>query len=169
MRRRADSHGPRARGGWRSSGPARARRPGFTLLEMLVAAVLLAIGLLAALEVVGHSARASREASDRSRALMFARSKLEEILKEPVLQTGTDRGQGVDTSTDYDWEAAIEPSANPSLVVITVVVRNRITGVETAVTALRRPDLTPTASGETAAAEAPAEGETDTGGAGGTR
>ncbi|HEU4754907.1 MAG TPA: prepilin-type N-terminal cleavage/methylation domain-containing protein, partial [Armatimonadota bacterium] len=94
-------------------------RRGITLLEMLVAAILLAVGLLGALEVTARCAATSREVEDRARALMFARSKMEEILKEPQLQTGTDQGKGVDETTDYDWEADIEPSQNASLVIVT--------------------------------------------------
>ena len=103
--------------------------------------MILSIGLLGALEVVARCAAGSRAADDRARAAIFARSKMEEILKQPVLQTGTDRGQGVDTSTDYDWEAIIEQSPHPSLVTVAVVARNRITGFEVTLTALRRPDL----------------------------
>ncbi|MGV3723405.1 MAG: type II secretion system minor pseudopilin GspI, partial [Actinomycetota bacterium] len=96
-------------------------RRGVTLLEVLVAAVLLSIGLLSVVEIIGGSAGSSRQVDDRTLALMAARSKMEEILKEPVLQTGTDQGMGVDTSTDYDWVAQIEPSSNPSLLVVTVL------------------------------------------------
>jgi type II secretory pathway pseudopilin PulG len=123
-------------------------RRGITLLEVLVAGVLLSIGLLGALEVVAGSASTARQVQDRARALMFARSKMDEILKEPVLQTGTDRGQGVDTSTDYDWEALIEPTQNAAVLSISVAAQNRVTGVRVTVTTLRRPDLqTPPATG----------------------
>jgi type IV pilus modification protein PilV len=117
-------------------------RRGITLLEVLVAAILLAVGLLGALEVVARCAATSREAEDRARGLMFARSKMDEILKEPVLQTGSDQGKGVDETTDYDWEAAIEESSNPSLVMVTVLVTNRKSGTRVPpLTVLRRPDL----------------------------
>ena len=58
---------------------------------MLVAAVILGVGLLGALEAIGQSAATSRRVQDQSRALLFARSKLEEILKQPVLEVGTDQ------------------------------------------------------------------------------
>lgn len=130
-------------------------RRGVTLLEVLVAAILLTIGLLGVVEIIGGSAGASRQVDDRTLALMAARSKMEEILKEPVLTIGSDRGEGVDQGTDYDWQAAIEQSEHPGLVMVIVTVRNRVTGVELApLTALRRPDL------QTPEAE---EGETGTG------
>src|ERR1044072_7539896 len=112
-------------------------RRGITLLEVLIAMVLLSVGLLAALETISRCAFATRREQDHSHAMIFARSKLEEILKEPVLQTGSDQGIGVDESTDYDWTALIEPTANPSLVLITVAAQNRITGVTADVSVLR--------------------------------
>lgn len=116
-------------------------RRGVTLLEVLVAAIILTIGLLGVVEVIGGSADATRQVDDRSLALMAARSKLEEILKEPVIQAGNDQGLGVDTSTDYDWEVSIEPSSNPSLMVVTVLARNRKTNLFVTLSTLRRPDL----------------------------
>jgi type II secretion system protein I len=112
-----------------------------TLLEVLVAAIVLSIGLLGAMDVVARSAVTARAVDDRTRALLFARSKLEEILKEPVLQVGTDRGEGVDTSTDYDWEAVIEQSDDPNLYFVVMTVRNRTTQLTETLSALRRPDI----------------------------
>jgi type II secretion system protein I len=112
-----------------------------TLLEVLVAAIVLSIGLLGAMDVVARSAVTARAVDDRTRALLSARSKLEEILKEPVLQVGTDRGEGVDTSTDYDWEAVIEQSDDPNLYFVVITVRNRTTQLTETLSALRRPDI----------------------------
>ena len=128
-------------------------RRGITILEMLVAAVLLSVGLLGTLGVVAQSTRTAIRLRDRSQGLIVARSKLEEVLKEPILQTGQDRGQGVDDTTDYDWEVTIEPTQSASLVSISVIARNRISGVEVAISALRRPDIEtlPETAGATAA------------------
>jgi type II secretion system protein I len=121
-------------------------RRGFTLLEVLVAAIILTIGLLSTLEVIAACAGMSHKIDQRSGAMMAARSKLEEILKEPVLQVGTDQGKGVDTTTDYDWEADIQQSSNTGLLVITVRAEHRLTHVDATLTALRRPDLQSTDS-----------------------
>jgi type II secretion system protein I len=142
-------------------------RRGVTLLEVLVAAILLTIGLLSVVEIIGGSAGSSLQVDDRTLALMAARSKMEEILKEPVLQTGTDQGMGVDTSTDYDWVAQIEPSANPSLLVVTVLARNRKTNLEVSISTLRRPDLDTPPEG-VAGATPETETETGAGTAGGS-
>jgi type II secretion system protein I len=116
-------------------------RRGFTLLEVLVAAIILTVGLLATLEVIAACAGTSRKVDERAGAMMAARSKLEEILKEPVLQIGMDQGKGVDTTTDFDWEANIEQSSNTGLLVITVRAEHRITHIDATLSALRRPDL----------------------------
>ncbi len=121
---------------------------GLTLLEVLVAAVLLAVGLLGAMEVIGRTAAGTRAVEDRARGLMLARSKMEEILKQPTLQVGTDRGEGEGGAADYEWEVSIEQSASEGLMLVTVLVRNRVTGVElTPLSCLRRPDLNPLADG----------------------
>jgi Tfp pilus assembly protein PilV len=143
-------------------------RRGVTLFEILMAGVILAIGLLGGLEVIARCAATSRGAEDRARALMAARSKMEEILKEPVLQVGTDQGQGVDETTDYDWQAVIEETQNPSLVSITVAAQNRVTSIRAVITCLRRPDLeTPPAyvTENAAAAETGTDAGTAAGGA----
>jgi hypothetical protein len=75
---------------------------------VLVAAAVMSVGVVISLEAIGQCANTSQKVQDHSRGLIFARSKLEEILKEPVLQVGQDQGQGVDTTTDYDWFASIE-------------------------------------------------------------
>lgn len=116
-------------------------RRGFSLLEVLVAFIILTVGLLSTLEIIAACAHNSRQIDDRSGALMAARSKLEEILKEPVLQVGTDQGKGVDTSTDYDWEANIEQSGNTGLLLVTVRAEHRVTHVDATLSVLRRPDL----------------------------
>jgi hypothetical protein len=113
---------------------------------MLVAATLLSIGLVGGIEVVALCAKTSGGLEDRTRAMIFARSKMDEVLKEPVLQVGTDQGQGVDTSTDYDWVVTIEQTQSEALYSIAVEARNRITGKSVILTALRRPDIQPPAA-----------------------
>lgn len=141
-------------------------RRGFTLLEVLVAAIILTVGLLGTLEVIAACAGTSHKIDQRSGAMMAARSKLEEILKEPVLAVGVDQGKGVDTTTDYDWEANIEQSSNAGLMLITVRAEHRVTHVDATLSALRRPDLQSTDATETGTTGTDA-GTTDPTGTGG--
>jgi prepilin-type N-terminal cleavage/methylation domain-containing protein len=126
------------------------RRCGFTLLEVLVAAAVLSVGLIGTMELVSQCAKSSRGIEERARALLFARSKLEEILKEPVIQLGTDRGQGVDETTDFDWEMSIDQGPVQDLYVVTTIARHRVSGVTATLSAMRRADISaPTESGTT--------------------
>lgn len=143
-------------------------RRGLTLLEVLVAGVILSIGILGTLELIGSCAASSGRAQDRTRALMFARSKMDEVLKEPVLQTGTDQGQGVDMTTDYDWVVDISPSANPALDMIIVTATNRTTKVFSTISTLRRPSLDPD-SESTSTSTGTTSATPSAGGAGATR
>jgi type IV pilus modification protein PilV len=142
-------------------------RRGFTLLEMLVAAFVLAVGLVGTLTLIANSTRMTKEADDRARALMFARSKMDEILKEPVIQLGTDEGKDVDQTTDYNWQVVVEQTQNPNLYSVTVVATNRITGLSRNVNALRRPDISSPLNADGTAADTTDDG-TDTTGAAGT-
>ena len=117
-------------------------RRGITLLEVLVAAILLGVGLVGAINVMARCAANSGAVDDRSRALLFARSKMDEIMKEPTLTVGVEQGQGIDLTTNYDWTADIEQTSNTSLVSITVVATNRLSHLAVTLTTLRRPDLT---------------------------
>ncbi len=117
-------------------------RRGITLLEVLVASILLGIGLVGAIDVMARCAASNGAVDDRSRALLFARSKMDEILKEPTLTVGVEQGQGIDLTTNYDWTADIEQTTNTSLVSITVIATNRVSHLAVTLTTLRRPDLT---------------------------
>ena len=147
-------------------------RRGFTLLEMLVAAFVLAVGLVGTLTLIANSTRMTKEADDRARALMFARSKMDEILKEPVIQLGNDEGKDVDQTTDYNWQVVVEQTQNPNLYSVTVVATNRITGLSRNVNALRRPDISSPLNADGTAATTTDDGTDSTGttgtGAGGT-
>lgn len=117
-----------------------------TLLEVLVAGILLSVGLVAGLEVIARCAHTAQQVEARSRGLMFARAKLEEVLKQPTLQTGSERGAGMEGESDaeFDWDVAIEPVSSQQtaaqLMNVTVLVTHRATGVETVLTCVRRPD-----------------------------
>lgn len=129
------------------------KRRGVTLLEVLVAGVVLSIGLLGVLELIARTSTTTAAVKEHSRALMFTRSKLEEILKEPTLQVGTDRGEGVDETADYDWEAGIDQTDNQSLVLVTVIARERGSGRELCrLGCLRRLDTSPPDTSGTGAA-----------------
>lgn len=65
---------------------------GFTLLETLVALVLLAAGLAALMELLSGSLRLSGGARDLTAATVYASQRLEEALLAPVYEEGTETG-----------------------------------------------------------------------------
>lgn len=118
------------------------RRRGLTLLEVLVAAVLLSIGLLAGLEAIAQSAAAARKSEDHARTLLAARTKLEDVMSSPTLTVGEDRREWADSVAEYDLITNIAQNETyPSLVTINISAINKATGTEVILSALRRLDV----------------------------
>lgn len=132
-------------------------RRGVTMLEVLVASLMMGLALVAGIELVARSAAVSRGVEERTRALIFCRGKLEEIIKEPVLSTGDERGEGADSRYDYDWQAVIEQAPGElNLMLVTVEATNRKSGLSARISTLRRPDLSSPPEGAAVAGAAPA-------------
>jgi len=147
----------------------RRSKRGVTLLEMLVAAIIMTIALVAGIELVARAVSVSHGVEERTRAMIFCRGKMEEILKQPVLQAGDEQGEGADSRYDYDWQALIEQSqGEANLMVVTVQATNRTSGRTVQLSVLRRPDLDTPPEGSTAAgADAPPPAVAPAGAAGG--
>jgi len=96
------------------------RRHGFTLLEVLIAALVMALMLVALTEVIGRSIKAYQVVQRETELLPLAQSKMDEILKEPVIQLGEDRGNYGAELPQYEWEAVIEASIDPNVLTVRV-------------------------------------------------
>ncbi len=79
-----------------------ARCRGFTLLEVLVAFLVLSLSLGVIMQILSLSARNTHAAENRQHALILAESKMAELLAEPELFTGSRRGE---FNGKYRWEA----------------------------------------------------------------
>ena len=88
---------------------------GFSLIEVLVAVLLLAIGALAAVTIQRSSAKANQASSNREIAGALARQLLERVERMPYpISGGTYNGCLNDTGTSYvDPCAAVSPEGNP--------------------------------------------------------
>lgn len=81
-----------------------ARSPGFTLIETLVAMMLLAISLVVILQLFSGGLKSGKVAEDYTRAVFYAREKMEEHLLSEDFQEGVFEGSIDD---NYRWRVDI--------------------------------------------------------------
>ncbi len=86
----------------RSFAPAQAR--GFTLIEVVVAFSLLALGLAAVMQIAVGSLRQARNASEFTEATLYAQSLLDSLGVGERLEEGRDSGQFGDR---YNWDLEV--------------------------------------------------------------
>lgn len=79
---------------------------GFTLLEVLVAVMILALTLTALLQQFSLAQRAGVVSWDNTRAVLHAREKLEELKSRHELTEGTESG---DFDDGYTWQTTVSP------------------------------------------------------------
>jgi general secretion pathway protein I len=65
------------------------RQRGFTLLEVLVATVIMGIAVVGVLSALSSTMRSAARLTDYDRAVMLARSKMDELLLEPQFPRDT--------------------------------------------------------------------------------
>jgi len=86
----------------RAAGPGpRSAKGGFTLLEVVVALTIFAVGILAIIELFSGSLRLSEGARDVSAAQVYASQRMEEALLAPAPVPGVESGA---FGEKYRWE-----------------------------------------------------------------
>ena len=75
---------------------------GFTLIEIIVAIAILGISLVLVMQLFAGGLRAARTSCDYSRAVIHAKDKMEEIMQDPVQDSG-------EFDDGYKWEAEVFP------------------------------------------------------------
>jgi prepilin-type N-terminal cleavage/methylation domain-containing protein len=83
----------------------RAKKQGFTLLEVLVAMAILGIGLIVIIELFSGGLRLGRTAEEYTRAVGYARMKLEEISLAKTLEEGIEEGE---FDREYRWQVEVK-------------------------------------------------------------
>ncbi len=83
----------------------RAKNQGFTLLEVLVAMAILGIGLIVIIELFSGGLRLGRTSEEYTRAVGYARMKLEEISLAKSLEEGIEGGE---FDREYRWQVEVK-------------------------------------------------------------
>jgi general secretion pathway protein I len=103
---------------------------GFTLLEVMVATLIMAIAVTALLSNLSVSLRTASRITDNDRAALVARAKMDELLLEAKLPHGVEmqgRLDPVQTGwTQAGWRAVVRPFEYPPTVSPGVPILERI-------------------------------------------
>lgn len=89
--------------------PHRYHWQGFTLLEVLVAMVLLSAGLAIAFTAISGSTQLDGKATAHGAAMALARAKLDEVLNHPDYVLATDAGEERFAGMDLGYRIQIRP------------------------------------------------------------
>jgi prepilin-type N-terminal cleavage/methylation domain-containing protein len=81
------------------------RQKGFTLLEVMIAAAIMAMGIVAALELFGGSLRLAGNASQQSAATVLCRSLVDEELWRNIIEENERSG----TEGLFSWSVSTHP------------------------------------------------------------
>ncbi len=90
-------------------------RAGFTLLEIMIALSILAVGLVAVLELFAGSLRLTGKASHRTQAVIYAQNVMDGFFAPDFLEDGEESGELPD---GFFWRAQIReifPAENEAL------------------------------------------------------
>ncbi|MGH8271687.1 MAG: type II secretion system minor pseudopilin GspI [Gammaproteobacteria bacterium] len=96
---------------------------GFTLIEVLVALAVIAIGLLAVLAVASQGTRISSELQQRNFANWVAQNEIARLHLDPKWPKLGDSNDDVEmASQKWHWEATVEKTQDPDLRRVTITV-----------------------------------------------
>jgi general secretion pathway protein I len=87
--------------GWFTSGSNVISTMGFTLIEVVVAMAILGVGLTVMIELFSGGLRLGRVSAEYTKAVNYARMKMEEIAVKPKVDEGNEEGEFDKT---YRWQ-----------------------------------------------------------------
>jgi len=105
-------------------------RHGFSLVEVMVALVILAIGLVALTQGITTALGSSKESEMQTTAALFAAGQIELLGAEKDLADGADEGDCGAALPLYRWRQTIRPTEVAGLHEVDVVVENARSGQE---------------------------------------
>jgi general secretion pathway protein I len=90
------------------------RRPyGFTLVEVLVALAITAVGLMAAYRAAGLATREHQWLRERTLAAWVAQNRLAEIQLAPVARAKETSGEAIQAGEPYRWTQRADTTFSP--------------------------------------------------------
>ena len=99
------------------------RRAGFTLIEAMVAVVLLAVGIVSVLGALGAISHSEAYAREKEKMQRLAAMKYEELIATGEAQNPMESGDFQEVGLDgYSWDLSSEPSGVENLNAVTVTV-----------------------------------------------
>jgi type II secretion system protein I len=96
-------------------------RSGFTLVEVLVAAAVLAIGISAGVRTMGAMARASAAAADRETAVRLAGERMATIEAVEGVNTGNSQGD-FPTEPRFHWQQQVATANQTGVLEATITI-----------------------------------------------
>jgi type II secretion system protein I len=97
------------------------RRSGFTLVEVLVAAAILAIGISAGVRTMGALAQASAAAADRQTAVRLAGERMANIEAVEGVNSGNTQGDFQD-EPHFHWQQQVNASNQTGVLEVVVTI-----------------------------------------------
>jgi general secretion pathway protein I len=79
---------------------------GFTLIEVVVALAILGVGLTVIIELFSGGLRLGRTSMEYTKAVNYARMKMEEITMKPSVEEGTGEGESDDKA--FRWQVGVK-------------------------------------------------------------
>jgi type II secretion system protein I len=94
---------------------------GFTLVEMVVATVLLALGVVGALACISSATRSTSISSEYTTAALLAQQKLAELEAQPdQIQGGEQSGDFGEEHPTFSWRQQVDSTSITSLMRVTL-------------------------------------------------
>lgn len=87
----------------------RDRQGGFTLLEVMVALMLIGIGFTLSLSAMSGSLKLTRLAGEHENAMLLAKARLDEVSQYPGYQFADDVSEEVYGGTEYSYKIEFRP------------------------------------------------------------